>query len=301
MKVRHTRKEFLLSVAGTIAFSQASVAADRLRSPKVLLVVAHPDDESECAATIYRITHELAGVVDQVVITNGEAGFHYSLLAESVYGVALTNEEVGRAKLPQIRKAETLRAGKILGIRHHYFLDQKDARFTLDANEAFQGLWDRGYILTRLGELLESEHYDFIFTLLPTAETHGHHQAAAVLALEAVARLPEKRRPAVLGVLAANAGESSPAFEGRRNFPLTRPCASAPVFVVDRLAPFGYHKALNYNIVVNWVIAEHKSQGLFQTEYGKYTQERFWLFDIGGEPADAAAKNLFSRLGFVRQ
>lgn len=219
MKGRHTRKEFLLSVAGTIAFSQASVAADRLRNPKVLLVVAHPDDESECAATIYRITHELAGIVDQVVITNGEAGFHYFLLAESVYGVALTNEDVGRAKLPQIRKAETLRAGKILGIRHHYFLDQKDARFMLDPNEAFQGLWDRVSILTRLGEMLESEHYDFIFTLLPTAETHGHHQAAAVLALEAVAKASRKAPARRAGCSGGECWRIVPGFQGPEEFP----------------------------------------------------------------------------------
>jgi LmbE family N-acetylglucosaminyl deacetylase len=301
MKCRRTRKEFLLSLAGAVALSQTTVAADRSRGPKVLLVVAHPDDEYECAATIYRITHELGGVVDQVVITNGEGGFHYSLLAESVYGVALTTEDVGRAKLPQIRKAETLRAGKILGIRDHYFLDQKDARFTLDVNEPFQGFWDRKYILRRLGELLEKDRYDFVFTLLPTEDTHGHHQAATVLALEAVAKFPEDRRPAVLGALAANAGEQSRAFEGRSNFPVTRLCAGSPVFVVDRLAPFGYHNALNYNIVVNWVIAEHKSQGLFQTEYGKHTEERFWLFEIGGAASQAAAKNLFSQLPFIRQ
>ncbi len=44
---------------------------------KVLLVVAHPDDESECAAFLYHVTHELGGVVDQVVVTNGEAGTQY--------------------------------------------------------------------------------------------------------------------------------------------------------------------------------------------------------------------------------
>jgi len=44
------------------------------------------------------------------VITNGEGGYRYSLLAEPVYGVALTDEAVGRAALPEIRKRGLLTA-----------------------------------------------------------------------------------------------------------------------------------------------------------------------------------------------
>ena len=76
-------------------------------------MAAHPDDECAFAATVYRITHELAGVVDQVVLTNGEGGYRYSQLAEAVYGEPLTIETVGRAALPAIRKAETARAGRL--------------------------------------------------------------------------------------------------------------------------------------------------------------------------------------------
>jgi len=170
----------------------------------------------------------------------------------------------------------------------------------LDPNEAFQGLWDRVSILTRLGEMLESEHYDFIFTLLPTAETHGHHQAAAVLALEAVAKASRGAPARRAGCSGGECWRIVPGFQGPEEFPFDAHLRRRARFC-RRSPRAGYHKALNCNILVNWVIAEHKSQGLFQTEYGKYTQERFWLFEIGGEPADAAAKNLFSRLGFVRQ
>jgi N-acetylglucosamine malate deacetylase 2 len=51
-------------------------------TPRVLIVVAHPDDESCFAATVYQITHNLGGTVDQLLITNGEGGYRYSLLAE---------------------------------------------------------------------------------------------------------------------------------------------------------------------------------------------------------------------------
>src|ERR1044071_6967267 len=99
---------------------------------KVLIVTAHPDDESTFAVTIYKITHDLKGKVDIAIITNGEAGYKYSTLAESIYGVELTDEKVGREFLPTIRKKEMMNAGKILGIRNYYFFDQKDNRYTQD-------------------------------------------------------------------------------------------------------------------------------------------------------------------------
>ena len=137
-----TRKEFLLQVAGITAAPLTLAAQPSAASPKVLTVVAHPDDEYAFAATVYRITNELGGSVDQLVLTNGEGGFRYSRLAEAYYGLPLTREDIGRSRLPAIRKDETLRAGRILGIRHHWFLHQKDARFTLDGDEAFKGIWD---------------------------------------------------------------------------------------------------------------------------------------------------------------
>ena len=115
-----TRNQFLLS----FGLSSAALAAGSksLRGGlKVLLTVAHPDDEYTFAATVYRIAKELQGTVDQVVITNGEAGYRYSSLAEQYYRASLTTESVGRALLPEIRRRETLAAGKVLGIRRHHF------------------------------------------------------------------------------------------------------------------------------------------------------------------------------------
>src|SRR5579862_5655319 len=84
---------------------------------KVLIVVAHPDDESAFCATIYKITHDLHGKVDFALITNGEGGYKYSTLAEDYYGKELTEPAVGRQYLPTIRKQELMNAGKILGVR----------------------------------------------------------------------------------------------------------------------------------------------------------------------------------------
>ena len=58
--------------------------------PKLLIVVAHPDDEYMFAATTYRLVRELHWVADQVVITNGESGYRYASLAEAIYGTRST-------------------------------------------------------------------------------------------------------------------------------------------------------------------------------------------------------------------
>jgi LmbE family N-acetylglucosaminyl deacetylase len=286
--LRLTRFAFVLVLA--------SCACAAPRVSKVLLVVAHPDDDYNFAATTYCLSRELGSTIDEVVITNGEGGYRYSLLAERVYGVQLTSEDVGRSHLPAIRKQETIRAGRILGIRHNYFLNQKDERFTLNPKDAMDGIWDLRFISAFLDHLLARERYDFVLIVLPTEDTHGHHQAAAVLALESVARLPELDRPAVFGAVAASHDDALPRFSGLSDYPITRTVADTPAFVFDRRQSFGYQNALNYNIVVNWVIAEHKSQGLFQTDTGKHDQERFWLFALGGSRGTSVAAKLIEDL-----
>jgi hypothetical protein len=39
---------------------------------------------------------------------------------------------------------------------------------------------------------------------------------------------------------------------------------------------------LNYQIVVNWLIAEHKSQGAMQLAMGKGQFEQFWDYVVNG-------------------
>jgi LmbE family N-acetylglucosaminyl deacetylase len=284
------RKQFLLALgfSGT-APMLASGSSD---SPKVLLVVAHPDDEYFFAATVYRIAKELHGTVDQVVITNGEAGYRYSSLAEQFYNASLTDENVGRARLPEIRRRETLAAGKVLGIRRHHFLNQRDAKFTLDPTEAFR-LWNTEAVTHWITGLMERERYDFVFGILPTADTHGHHQAATLIALDAVRRMGGETRPVVLGADPALGTEPVRTYGALPGHPETAPCPDSPVFRFNRSARFGFNQSLTYQIVVNWMIAEHKSQGLFQTECNKLDEERFWLLGADSAGARARTRELF--------
>jgi len=258
--------------------------------PKALLVMAHPDDEYALAATTYRITREIGGVADHVVVTNGEGGYRYAALAETVYGIAIAREPDGRANLPAIRKRETIDAGRVLGIRNHYFLDQTDSGFAGRCADASCSDWDCGRIRAALADLLGRERYDFVFTLLPREDAHGHHRAVALFVLDAVADLGEERRPVVLGVEAGVTEEDSDPFAGLAGHPLTRTASPAPVFSFDRNKGFGHNILLTYQIIANWVIAEHKSQGLFQTDHGKHDAERFWAFAITPRAGERAVE-----------
>jgi LmbE family N-acetylglucosaminyl deacetylase len=259
--------------------------------PRVLIVVAHPDDESCFAATVYEITHNLGGTVDQLVITNGEGGYRYSLLAESFYGVALTDEAVGRAALPEIRKRELLEAGRILGVANHFFLDQPDLRYTQDIDEVLNQHWQPGVVLPEVARRIAAGHYDFIFTLFPSPETHGAHKAATITALSAVEQMQDAgHRPVVLGCQTASGAAPEPSWKGFEN-PLHPFQVVLDVFTTDRNVKFGFNNALDYQIVVNWEIAAHKSQGLFQEAMNRADREEFVVLEgAKGVPKDAVAE-----------
>jgi LmbE family N-acetylglucosaminyl deacetylase len=286
-----TRKEFLLAVAGSALLARS--AAAQTAPGKLLLVAAHPDDEYAFAAATYRLVREFGWTADQVVITKGESGYRYAApLAETFYGVSLTPDSEGRARLAEIRKREARNAGRILGVRRHYFLDQRDLGFDTDAASAGTANWDRRHLRAFLSGLLDRERHDAVFTLLPTTETHAHHRAATLLALEAVTGLSGSR-PLVFGVEPGDKADPPLTFSGLPDEPLTRTVSDAPALVFDRGASFGYRGSLNYRIVVNWLIAEHKSQGLFQNDYSKHQFEQFWLFESSGEETHP----LLSQLG----
>jgi N-acetylglucosamine malate deacetylase 2 len=267
---------------------------------KALIVTAHPDDETTFAATVYKITHDLKGKVDIVLITNGEGGYKYSTLAENFYGLELTDEKVGREYLPSIRKQEMMNGGKIIGIRNYYFLEQKDLKYTQDVQEVFQGLWDIDLVKKRLNEIVSQGGYDLIFTLLPTSDTHGHHKAATILAIETVKNLQTQKKPVVLGSrLSRKDATEKFSFAELDGFPVTKINKNAPIFTFDRTQKFGYKDNLNYKIIANWLIAEHKSQGTTQMAMSLGDLEQFWFFEINNESNIEPTANLFKKLSII--
>lgn len=286
----------LLACAASAGAASPPLPAPAPNGPKVLAVTAHPDDDALFAATNYRITHALGGKVDIAVVTNGEGGYKYSDLAKSIYGLDLTDEKVAREYLPGIRKRELLAGGAVIGVRNVFFLDQVDKEYTLDL-EAGMKAWDVDYVKARLLDILRRGHYDFVFVMLPIGTSHAGHRGAALLALEAVSQLPEAERPIVLGAWGYK--KSSPdrvSYTEHPGYPLSRVAPDAPKFEFDRSQKFSFNNKLDYQIVVNWLIAEHKSQGTMQNVMNVIDVEQFWYFASNRASGVDAARTLFDRL-----
>ena len=282
------------------AFAQSKSAAD---GPSVLLVTAHPDDDALYAATVFKITHLMNGTADLAIMTNGEGGYKYATLGEFIYGEELDSESAGRDKLPGIRKMEVMRGGEIVGIRNYYFLEQIDDEFSLDINNALSS-WDVEWIRSRMQEIITTEQYDFIFVMLPTESTHAHHKASAILTLEAVAQIPDAKRPVVLGTTVRGKtlrdGEEPFQFSALEGFPISAPLKDAEPLEFDRTQTFGHDDRLNYQIIGNWVIAEHKSQGTMQLLMGRGEVEQYWFFEMNGSDRYSEAEQLFKEVNAAK-
>ncbi|MEM1448929.1 MAG: PIG-L family deacetylase [Planctomycetota bacterium] len=260
-------------------------------APRVLVVVAHPDDELVATGALYVNGARLGGPCDVLTITDGQGGFKYATFAEARYGLELTREEVGRAQLPAIRRDEQRRSLEVLGARMLVRLKQTDHRYTRDRFEVLAedaGVWDLDAVAASLDVRLADEGYDFVLTLAPTAETHGHHQAATLLALRAVERMAVADRPVVLCCEVEGADEPGvgqpPEVLGDE--PLARLRDGAGPYVIDRTRPIGHRGRLSLKSIANVAIAQHLSQGTMLGFIGRGDLEEYWIFDVS--PADAA-------------
>jgi LmbE family N-acetylglucosaminyl deacetylase len=297
MMLKQMKKYLLFSCFLSLFIFIMHTATAQDNVPKVLVVTAHPDDETAFSVTMYKVAHELHGIVDQCVITNGEGGYKYSTLAEDYYHVELTDEKVGRQKLPQIRKQELMNADRILGVRNIYFLDQKDAHYGLNEREPLDTSWDVPWVLQRLKKLMTTNHYDYVFCLVPDSGTHGGHKAASMLALQTVQLLPEKERPVILaGTVVSKNDTIKKHFTQLKDYTYTRMNNEVAPFVVDRTATFGYKHTLNYKIIANWEIAEHKSQGTMHLYYNMGDYEHFLYFAINSKDKIESTRKFFEKL-----
>jgi len=278
----------------------APASAQDAHGPTVLLVVAHPDDEAMFAASVYKITRHLDGAVDLALVTDGSGGFRYASLAEPIYGLELTDEAAARHHLPAIRKRELMAAGKIIGIRNYFFLDAFDHAYTENVDTVLSEVWDAEALRAELSDIMRRGGYDYVFVHLPVPSFHAHHVAASILALRAAGSLAEPERPVVLGSFVGSADNPALSpysdYEGLDGYPITRVRTDLQPFVFDRRQPVGDEERLDYQIVVNWVIAEHKSQGTMQLLMNRGDIERFWYFLANGPQGLPATRRLFERL-----
>ncbi|MGA7306445.1 MAG: PIG-L family deacetylase [Rhodothermales bacterium] len=272
------------------------VSAQSENGPSVLIVTAHPDDEAMFAGAVYKITHELHGRVDLALITDGAGGYRFSTFAEPIYGLKLTDPAVAAEYLPAIRKQELMRGGRIVGIANYFFFDQPDRGKTYDPEEFLDHDWDTTYVENRLEKIMREGDYDFAFVHLPVASMHAHHKAATILALKAASKLDDEVRPVVLGGWSHVKGDTTTFhFDHLDGYDITK--VEPEPYKFDRDQPVGLDGRLNYNIVVNWLVAEHKSQGTMQTYLSQGKTELYYYFVSNNGLGREKAKALFERLG----
>jgi len=84
-------------------------------------------------------------------------------------------------------------------------------------------------------------------------------------------------------------------YKGLKGFPITNVRDTIP-FQFDRTQKFGFREVLDYKIIVNWLIAEHKSQGTMQLGMNRGDIENYWYLDINPESGKIKTQELFDRL-----
>lgn len=269
--------------------------------PGVLVVVAHPDDELIAAGLTYLHGACARGIVDVVTITDGQGGFKYAQFAEAYLGVPFTEEATGRETLPAIRREEQSRGLSILGARELVHLRQQDHRYSQDRMEVLApgaGVWDLAHVRATLAARLATGVYDFVVFISPTATTHGHHQAAGVLAVEAAATLPPEDRPVLLCCQVETAdgdGVGAPP-EVLADELLARLRPGASPFVVDRTRGFGHRDRLTLKAIASVAVAQHLSQGTMLGYIGRGDLEEYWILDASPPDAEERCRAFFASL-----
>jgi LmbE family N-acetylglucosaminyl deacetylase len=268
------------------------------QSPKILVVTAHPDDETGFSVTMFKITHELKGIVDMVVMTDGGGGFADSQLGAVYYNLDLTDSVVARTHLPMLRKQEILNAGKIMGVRNIYFMEQHDDWYSTDPMPYISGKnWDIAYVERRMDRLLADREYDFIITMLPHANQHGHHKTSTLIALRAVQRYKGPNKPIIIAGSPMSAGNKPIEFTELEGYPETKINPNMPTITLNRAFRFKENDKVSYKIVADWVISEYKSQGAIQEDgIHKTDLEVYRFYDINDPKGILKVQKLFADL-----
>ena len=152
--------------------SSPKQGADLLKTD-LMVVLAHPDDETMMAPLIARTALLKQRTVANIYCTRGEGG-------GNMVGTQ------GGSALGILREVELRDGLRILGVRHTFFLDQRDFAYTESAT-ATLSRWNKEEALRALVRLMRALQPDVVLTIHPAPfpGQHGHHQTAGLLATEA--------------------------------------------------------------------------------------------------------------------
>jgi LmbE family N-acetylglucosaminyl deacetylase len=161
-----------LSAAELPKAPPAPLPDDRYKAD-ILVVVAHPDDETEITGYLARAIYDQHRRVAVIFGTRGDGG-----------GNAMGNEQA--AALGAVREIEARRALASFGIMNVWFLGGPDT----PGQDVLRSLetWNHGAALAQAVRLVRLTRPEVVLTWLPlyvAGENHGDHQASGVIATEA--------------------------------------------------------------------------------------------------------------------
>jgi LmbE family N-acetylglucosaminyl deacetylase len=163
---------FLVTLVAQTPKSALATQPDNRLKADVLLVVAHPDDETGVSAYLAQLLDQHKRVA-AVYLTHGEAG-HNNMGPERATSLGV------------VREMELRHAMAKLGVENVWFLDGLDT----PSQDVLQSLgrWHQGAALEEVVRMVRLTRPEVILTWLPgffIGENHGDHQASGVLATEA--------------------------------------------------------------------------------------------------------------------
>jgi LmbE family N-acetylglucosaminyl deacetylase len=168
-----------LLLAAPLAATPAAISRpppDERFKADVLLIIAHPDDETLIAGYLARAVLDEHRRVAVVCTTRGNAG-------QNLVGYEQA------ASLAEIREAEARAALTAIGIRNVWFLRAPDTPAP-EVHDVLRslGAWNHGQVLGELVRFIRLTRPTVVITMLPdvvAGENHEDHQAAGVIATEA--------------------------------------------------------------------------------------------------------------------
>lgn len=163
---------FLAQLAAQTPKTQPVPQPDERFKADLLLVVAHPDDETGISAYLAKLLDQHKRVA-AVYLTRGEAG-HNNMGPERA------------PSLGAVREMELRHSMTKLGVENVWFLDGLDT----PSQDVLQSLgrWHHGAALEEVVRIVRLTRPEVIVTWMPAVfigENHGDHQASGVLATEA--------------------------------------------------------------------------------------------------------------------